>query len=261
MRRPGRCEAGRPLGVGPPVGGGIRPNSPPQARCWARNKCSLSVLGGGKEGSLEPAFLPGLEDEDLRMGEGAAGPNIHCWHLVLPAPIALLFPTSPPPTPSPSELLSCMSLSILYCLSPFFFLSLSLSLFHSVSACLPLPDAHCLCLSCMRGFSCYHFSLPLFSCLSLVSVFMYLSLVISLLVALSPPLSASLSYFLSLSLLSPSVCLSLSRGGPFRGRFHQGLAGHGAVLPVAFTAPATSRARRPPVPRPWAAPAWPWSGP
>lgn len=62
MRRPGRYEAGRPLGAGPPAGGrGIRLKSLPQVRCWARNKCLVSVLDGGGQGSLELAFIPRLE--------------------------------------------------------------------------------------------------------------------------------------------------------------------------------------------------------
>lgn len=192
------------------MGGRIRPNSPPQARCWARNKCSLSVLGGGKEGSLEPAFLPGLEDEDLRMGEGAAGPNIHCWHLVLLAPIALLFPTSPPQLPPPLNFShACLSPSCTVCL-PFFS-----SLSPSLSFTLSLPVSLCLMLTVSVSHACVVSHVIISLCLSfpvcLSCLFLCIFLLLFLSLSLSPPrcLLLCLTSSPCLSSLPLSVCLSL----------------------------------------------------
>lgn len=52
---------------------GINPNSPPQGRCWAYNKCSVNVLHGKREGSPEQAVGPGLEGWGFENGGEVAG--------------------------------------------------------------------------------------------------------------------------------------------------------------------------------------------
>lgn len=197
---PSRCWAGRyehtdkaHLGSGPSCSGmGM---SPPRAKCWARNRCSVNTLDGGRV-TPELAFGPGLAEWGLERARGACGRNTSGGASRCRTPIALL--------PTPPALSRFLSFQISFCMS----LCLALSL------CLPLS----LNLCCLV-FHSFCLSVSAFS--HVISLRLYLPISVSLSVShyFSPYLSASLFPSLStclfcLSLLFSSVCLGVLEEDP-----------------------------------------------
>ena len=154
-------------------------DQPSRAKRWARNRCAVHALGGGRV-TPELESGPGLAERGLGKGAGSVRQKHQRRCLML----SDAYSTSPLPSCPLSA--SSPSKSLPFCVSLCLPLSLNLCrfAFHSVSASLFLP--------------CY------FS----PSVCLPISVSLCLSASLFPSLSTSLSF--CLSLLSSYVCLSVS---------------------------------------------------